>query len=56
MSIDLVGGKILVQFYLGGMNKARAETQMAYNTNQWTMINLERNKLKGELPRSFNLS
>ena len=49
MSIDLVEGKILVQIYLGGMSKARVETQMAYNTNQWTMINLERKKLQGEL-------
>ena len=38
-----------MQIYLGGMSKARVETQMAYNTNQWTMINLERKKLQGEL-------
>ena len=49
VSIDLVEGKILVQIYLGGMSMARVETQMAYNTNQWTMINLERKKLQGEL-------
>ncbi|KAL8600730.1 hypothetical protein ACOMHN_057318 [Nucella lapillus] len=49
VSIDLVGGKILGQFYLGGTSIARVESKMAYNTNKWTSINMERNKLQALL-------
>ncbi|XP_076462895.1 laminin subunit alpha-2-like isoform X2 [Babylonia areolata] len=45
VSIDLVGGKIMVQMYYGGTSIARVESSLAYNTNKWTNINLQRNKL-----------
>ncbi|KAK7100471.1 laminin subunit alpha-2-like isoform X2 [Littorina saxatilis] len=49
VSIDLVGGKVLVQYYLGGMSKASQETSMTYNSNQWTSVQLQRRRTKANL-------
>lgn len=48
LSIDLVGGKVIVQFYLGGESTARSETSNTYNDNKWTKITLTRIKLEGQ--------
>ena len=47
MSIDLFGGHVVAEFYLGGMSKAKAETADTYNTNQWVNVHLERKDLQG---------
>lgn len=49
LSIDLVEGKILVEFYLGGGGKAQVQSNYRYNTNQWVTVTVDREKLDAVL-------
>ncbi|XP_055956666.1 laminin subunit alpha-2 isoform X2 [Patella vulgata] len=49
MSIELVGGKVVLQYYMGGISIGRNKTNKTYNTNKWVKVNVDRNKLNALL-------
>ncbi|XP_071118715.1 laminin subunit alpha-2-like [Haliotis cracherodii] len=49
MSIELRDGKVMFQFYNGGMSLGKGVTKNKYNNNKWTKVGIERNKLQALL-------
>ena len=47
MSIETVNGKVVLQFYLGGVTYARAETNLTYTNNEWVHVLIDRIDQKG---------
>ncbi|ESP05355.1 hypothetical protein LOTGIDRAFT_227981 [Lottia gigantea] len=49
MSIELVDGKVVLQYYMGGVSLGKGQTKNTYNTNKWVKVYVDRKKLQALL-------
>ncbi|XP_041356954.1 laminin subunit alpha-2-like isoform X2 [Gigantopelta aegis] len=49
ISVELREGKVVFQFYTGGVSLGRGETKNTYNTNKWVKVQIDRRNYKALL-------